>query len=63
MDKNETHVSLTQGLGVLGRAPSVSLKRSVGRLSKFLHTEFQFLIAPKEGSSIRRSRARIGQPW
>ena len=62
-DKSGTHVSLTQGLGVPGRAPSVSLKRSTGRLSNFLHTEFRFLIAPKGGSSIRRSGARIGQPW
>ena len=62
-DKNDTHVSLTQGPGVPGEAPSVSLKRSSGRLSKFLRTEFRFLIAPKGGSSIRRSGARIGQPW
>ena len=53
----------THAIGVPGRAPSVSLKRSSGRLSKFLRTEFRFPIAPKGGSSIRRSGARIGQPW
>ena len=62
-DKNDTNVSLPEGLGVPGRAPSASLKQSAGRLSKFLHTEFRFPIVPKGGSSIRRSGARIGQPW